>query len=187
VRELDALLIRSAVDSDGDGRYVELWRDPTATLNAASSGPPRVAEVDPLLSLSFVEERRLLLLRRHQFSPTRCGRDPDYPGNRQAADLHLRLLLCRALHVSDWGTLRAAALLAGANDGPLRDKAVARMETFLSNLRTRLAEEPGHQLQRALVAEWKGNAETVHQVIEALRAGKISLSSPPPRGSGDPA
>ena len=189
VRELDALLIRSAIDSDGDGRYVELWArsDGHAECRAIGTAAGRRG-VDPLLSLSFVEERRLLLLRRHQIQPRPAA--AVIPTTR-ATDK--RLICICAFCSAGPSTYRTGRPCGRPPCWPARmtglcgTKPWRGWRPFLSNLRTRLSEEPGVQLQRALVAEWKGNAEIVHQVIEALRAGKISLSSPPPRGSGDPA
>jgi DNA-binding NtrC family response regulator len=175
VRELDALLIRSAIE--GEGRYVDPSPDLRRNLDVAPAPPPsRAVELE---GLSAAERARLSLLRRHRFSPTLCGRDPAYPGNRQAADLHLRQLLCRALQLSGWDARRAAALLAGEADQGLNDRAATRMETFLSNLRLRLANEPEADLRRALAGEWKGNLESVLLLIEALRAGKVGPVAAP--------
>jgi DNA-binding NtrC family response regulator len=178
VRELDALLIHSAID--GDGHYVEPSPDPDREADRET--PPRapLVPVVNIQGMSPIEQIRLGLLRRHAFSPGRCGRDPDYPGNRQTADLHLRQLLCRALHLSDWDTRRAAALLAGSANSDLHDKAAVRIEKFLSNLGARAAGEPDQRLRQALIAEWKGNAESVLNVLEALRAGKVN-GAPPQR------
>src|SRR5262249_44059454 len=131
VRELDAFLVRAALE--GRGRYLELDPELRAELKRAppSSAPeaPRPAE---LAALTPEERTRLALLRRHRFSPTACGRDPAYPGNRQTADLHLRLLLCRALQLATWEADRAAELMAGQGHGELYEKCAARLSTFLS-------------------------------------------------------
>jgi DNA-binding NtrC family response regulator len=205
VRELDALLIRAALE--GEGRYLEAPPDLLRSLegqapapaassflsSSSSSSPPSQSSSSSssssssapsadaqLEGLSSHERLRLTLLRHHHFSPTQCGRDPAYPGNRQSADLHLRHLLCRALQQSAWELEGAAVLLAGTAERPMRDKAAARIERFLVNLRARLAAETEPELRRGLVAEWKGNVEIVLRLVEALRAGKVS---PPRAGS----
>jgi hypothetical protein len=176
VRELDTLLIRSSIE--GEGRYIEPPADLRRSLAAApapAAAPVPVAvppvEID---GMSPVERQRLALLRQHRFSPTECGRDPAYRGNRQAADLHLRQLVCRALQLSDWDVLRAGALLAGSDEAGLHDKAVERIRTFLSNLRARLAADPEQRLPIDLAVGWKGNVEALQLLVDALRAGKIS-------------
>jgi two-component system nitrogen regulation response regulator GlnG/two-component system response regulator HydG len=169
VRELEMLLIRAALE--GEGKYLEPSPDLRRAIEAAAPAALAPAEVE---GMSPLERQRLAMLRRHRFSPTLCARDPAYRGNRQAADLHLRQLVCRALHLSDWQISRAAALLAGPMDQALRARAAARIETFLSNLRQRLAVEPPQKLERTLAAEWRGSLDAVLQLIEALRAGKIS-------------
>ena len=65
-------------------------------------------------------------------------------------------------------------MLAGEKDGELREKVRARLETFVANLRARLAAEPDEVWLRGLLAEeWRGSAETVLEVVEALRTGWI--------------
>jgi hypothetical protein len=117
------------------------------------------------------------LARKHRFSPTSCGRDPAYPGNRQTADLHLRQLICRALASAAWNVRAAAALLAGAGGAALEDKAAGRIRVFLDNLRARLSAEGHDQLQSALAEEWKGSTPLVLAVLEAERAGKITVET----------
>jgi two-component system nitrogen regulation response regulator GlnG/two-component system response regulator HydG len=175
VRELAALLVHAALE--GRGHYLELGPELKRALQGRS--PPGPApEVESLSALTPAERSRLSLLRRHRFSPTACGRDPAYPGNRQTADLHLRQLLCTALRIAGWDTGRAADLLAGDGDRDLREKSAARMATFLSNLRARVEGEAEGELRRALIEEWKGSAEGVLLVMEALRAGRIASPSP---------
>jgi two-component system nitrogen regulation response regulator GlnG/two-component system response regulator HydG len=172
VRELDSLLVRAALD--GRGRYLELGPDLRAELRRAPppAPPPRP---DELAALTPDERTRLALLRKHRFSPAACGRDPDYPGNRQTADLHLRQLLCKALPIAGWDAARAAELLGGQEQGELRERCAARLATFLANLRARAEGEAPEALRQALVDEWKSSAESVLLVVEALRSGRVSV------------
>ena len=117
VRELDALLIQSALEG-GQGHYLEPSAELTRELSSRAAPP--VPTDERLAGLSSAEQLRLTLLRRHRFSPTRCGHDPAYPGNRQTADFHLRHLVCRGLQnlglehrarrrLSGWDRRRARA------------------------------------------------------------------------------
>lgn len=169
VRELDALLLRACLEAQG--RYLDLA--PPSARDPRSTRPPpsRGEELDGFTS----EERaRLVLLRHHRFSPSACGRDPAYPGNRQNADLHLRLLFCKALQVANWDTDCAVARLAGMGDAELIEKTGARLTTFLSKLRERLASETTEGLQRAIAKEWKSSSQGVLQIIEALAVNRIT-------------
>jgi DNA-binding NtrC family response regulator len=178
VRELDALLIRSELESRG--RYLELTPNLKRDLEPP---PPPSSPFDGLTAFTREEQARLLLLRRHRFSPTACGRDAAYAGNRQTADLHLRHLACRALQASGWDSERAAALLAGQEDPELARKAAARIGKFLSNLRARLAAAGRAELERALADEWKGNAKAALLLVDALHAGKVH--EPPPLATAE--
>lgn len=169
VRELDALLLRAALE--GRGRYLELTPD---VKQAFLTTLPPQALVENVDDFSAEERIRLLLLRRHRFSPTACGRDPEYPGNRQTADLHLRQLLCRTLQIANWDTDRTAALLAGSDDPILLDKSNERLTTFLSNLQARLITKSEQELREALAKEWKNHVAGVLLVVEALRERKIT-------------
>jgi two-component system nitrogen regulation response regulator GlnG/two-component system response regulator HydG len=173
VRELETLLLRAALE--GDGKYLELTPELRRALEITRPAAPPAG-----MSEAFTadERARLALLRKHGFRPTACGRDPAYPGNRQTADLHLRQLLCRALQLGDWDPARAAALLAADGDPAQRDKVRARLDAFVGNLRARLATEPDDErARRSLAAEWKGSADAVLQVVDALRAGKMADSA----------
>jgi two-component system nitrogen regulation response regulator GlnG/two-component system response regulator HydG len=173
VRELDALLVRATLE--GRGRYLELGPALKSELEKAAAGrAPRVTAAPELADLTPEESRRLALLRKHRFSPTACGRDADYKGNRQTADLHLRQLLCRALQITGGDAASAAEKLAGPGDAELREKCAARLATFLGNLRTRIANEPPDALDKALAEEWKSGAESVQFVVAALREGRVS-------------
>jgi two-component system nitrogen regulation response regulator GlnG/two-component system response regulator HydG len=173
VRELDAILVRAAME--GRGRYLELGSELKADLRRSSPPAelPAIGLETGLVALTPEEKVRLALLRAHRFSPTACGRDPAYPGNRQTADLHLRQLLCRALEIAEWDADRAAELLGGPDQGELRDKCADRLATFLTKLRARVEGEAPEALRRALAEEWKSNAEGVLLVVEALRSGRI--------------
>src|SRR5262249_31862311 len=102
VRELDAILLRAALESRG--RYVELSPDaprapppapvpapapvpvPTPAPVQAPAPAPPARELD---AFAPEERARLVLLRTHGFRTAVCGRDPAYPGNRQTADFHM--------------------------------------------------------------------------------------------------
>jgi two-component system nitrogen regulation response regulator GlnG/two-component system response regulator HydG len=170
VRELDTLLLQAVLAVGG--KYLDL----TPELRRAREVTPGAAPPAEMPDALTPEERvRLGLLRKHRFRPTDCGRDPGYPGNRQTADLHLRQLACRALQISDWDVARAAALLAPEADAPLREKVRARLAALVANLRALIEAEPDEgRLRRGLVEDWKGSAEAVLLVVEALRAGKIA-------------
>jgi len=111
---------------------------------------------------------------------TNAGRDPDYPGNRQTADLHLRKLICKALRLSGWSVHGAAAFLAGEGDAAAKERLVGRIETFLQNLEKRMEREPAEgagdpdgALARWLEEEWKGSVSVVLEVVRALRHRRI--------------
>ena len=171
VRELDALLMAAVLQSTG--AYVEC-----AAPASAVTLPPlsRLSESTPWLTAE--EAARLALLRRHRFSPTGCGRDPAYSGNRQTADLHFRHIACKALTACDLDTKRAAALLAGDADPPLLDKCEARLGTFMSNLDARIGNEAPEQLDQALAEDWKGLVEPVRTLVEELRSRRARLTGP---------
>ncbi len=174
VRELEAILVRAALD--GRGRYLELGAEARRDLHA----PPTRKATAPIDGLTLEESARLALLRRHGFSPAACGRDPDYPGNRQTADLHLRQLLCRSLALADWDPRRAVEILAGSERPELIEKCAGRLSTFLGNLRARMAEGAPEALDLALAEEWKSGAGGVLRVVSALREGRLPASGPPP-------
>ena len=168
VRELDTLLLRAVLE--GRGRYVELPPELKGDVGQAVTSSPRGAPD----ALTQEERARLALLRKHRFSPTACGRDPAYQGNRQRADLHLRQLICRALRIAAWDIDHAAALLAGSEARALEAKVRARIAAFVSNLRARIEDTATEeQLERSLTEEWKGGADAVLEVLAALRAGKL--------------
>jgi DNA-binding NtrC family response regulator len=168
VRELEALLIRSCLESRSG--YVSFR--PERSRDAKVTSPP---DLDPsIAALTPGEQSRLERLRHNRFSPTSCGRDPAYPGNRQTADLHLRQLICKVIEVAGWDAERAADLLAGQTTGDLRDRSALRITTFLSNLRARMASESEDALRLGLVDEWKGSVHMVHRLVEALREGRVT-------------
>ena len=53
--------------------------------------------------------------------------DSAFAGNRQTADLHLRVLICRLLQIADFDTTGAARLLAGGDDPNLLKKCQRRI------------------------------------------------------------
>ena len=169
LRELETQILGATLE--GSGRYLEL---PPTPPRAVEPDPPAPPATDALAPLPAETRAQLSLLRQHRFNPAAAGRDPAYPGNRQTADLHLRQLLCRALQLAGWDLTRAAALLAGDGDVDLRDKVAARLEAFVSNLRARIAGETEAELRRALTEQWKGHAGALLEVVDALRAGRVS-------------
>jgi two-component system nitrogen regulation response regulator GlnG/two-component system response regulator HydG len=173
LRELDALLLLASIESRG--KYVELTPGVARLLEVSTAAPPpALPDVGSKGSFSPEEQRRLAILRKHRFNATACGRDAEYGGNRQTADLHVRQLLCKALSVAGWDIGRAAGLLSGSGDEDLTGRVRGRIETFLSNLRRRLeSREDDEARRRALAEEWKGSAEAVLRVLEALQDGRI--------------
>ncbi|MFT3765037.1 MAG: sigma 54-interacting transcriptional regulator [Minicystis sp.] len=167
VRDLAALLLRATLD--GAGKYVDLTDDLRQILRDEPAATLRV-EV-----LTREESARLAILRAHRFSATAAGRDPGYPGSRQTADLHLRQLVGRALVISAWDTRAAAALLAGEVDAELCEKAAARIKTFVENLERRLAEAGADDgsLRRSLADEWRGSADVVLALLDAIQSGSL--------------
>jgi two-component system nitrogen regulation response regulator GlnG/two-component system response regulator HydG len=174
LRELDGLLLASALESSG--KYLELTPGVRRRLEGAgASRPPVPAPAPPAARGLFTgeEQQRLMLQRRHRFSATDCGRDPAYPGNRQTADLHLRQLACKALQAAAWDVGEASALLAGGEEGDLRVRARDRVVTFLSNLERRLAGRSPDEGRRALLEEWRGSADALLPLLDALQQGLI--------------
>lgn len=186
VRELEGYLMEAVLRSSGT--RLELESNVLAPKPRVEV-PRQVVEPRSCLAreswLSTEDAARLALLRRHRFSPTSCGRDPAYPGNRQTADLHFRHLVCKALARSGWEVGPAAALLVGGGgDLVLVEKCASRIETFLSNLETRIACEPAAHLERALTDDWKSLVGAVLPLVEMLRTKRSPLScSPLPRGA----
>jgi DNA-binding NtrC family response regulator len=171
VRELDALLMAAALQSTGS--YVESH----ASISAATL-PPQPLLSEQVSWLTTAEAALLGLLRRHRFSPTSCGRDPSYPGNRQTADLHFRHLACKALTTCELDVRRAASLMAGDSDRPLLDKCEARLDTFVANLTARIVSEAPEQLAQAMAEDWKGLADAAIVLVEQLRARRAQLAKP---------
>lgn len=97
IRELASLLATAMLQSSGT--YIDS-SELDGRPEASTLPPARSLTANPWLNRE--ESDRLELLRKHRFSPTSCGRDVNYPGNRQTADLHFRHLSCKALAVSGW-------------------------------------------------------------------------------------
>jgi DNA-binding NtrC family response regulator len=171
VRELDSLLMAAALQSTG--AYVESDGRPSSTMLTSQ---PTAAGREAWLTTE--EAARLALLRKHRFSPTACGRDSVYHGNRQTADLHFRHIACKALTLSNLDMKAAARLLVGEEDVPLLDKCEGRLRTFLSNLEARIVSESPEQLDQALAEDWKGLVDAVRLLVGALRARHAGLASP---------
>lgn len=169
VRELDAMLLEAALS--GKGPYLEL--PPSRALHGTSAEAEAAPKSDGWLTSD--ESDRLRLLRRHRFSATLCGRDAEYRGNRQQADLHFRHLVCKALAASDWKGDAAIGLLTGSHDSALREKCDSRVRTFVANLDLRIRSEDPAELERALTSDWKGLSSAVLALVNALRDGRVQL------------
>jgi two-component system nitrogen regulation response regulator GlnG/two-component system response regulator HydG len=169
VRELDALLLRSTMESRG--KYLDLPRE-------ARAEPPPPAAQRPLPALEVAadftpeEQRRLALQRKHGFNAAACGRDPEYGASRQTADLHLRQLMGKALSMAGWDIAAAAERMV-SDDEALRARLRGRIETFLWNLRRRTEEEGGDAVRKALSDEWRASAPLAHEILSAIEAGRI--------------
>jgi DNA-binding NtrC family response regulator len=170
IRELEAQLLSAVVREPGPvigSSYARFAAKPEPKNGPAVACKDRVPTDKAWLSDE--DAQRLALLRRHRFSPTSCGRDPAYPGNRQTADLHFRYLVCRALAHGNWETVSAARLLAGDDDPSLVTKCSMRIEKFVSHLCARVAAEPAAQLELALRDDWRMLAPAVLGLVDALR------------------
>lgn len=139
------------------------------------------------------EQRHLLMLQRgHGFNMSACGRDPSYPGVRQTATRHIRILLAKALFALDWQVPQAVALVAGTDEvGPLatlHDEACARvqhkLEGFLESLHERIPALPGSAaaLQESLREEYGADAVHIFRVLGALQQGALRGCEQPGRG-----
>lgn len=176
VRELAGIL--ALATRSGPGGYLDsaIPRpqsiSPTAPPSEQSSLSIVQEPHEPWLSPE--ENARLRLLRKHRFSPTSCGRDSAYPGNRQTADLHLRHLVCRALDEARFSIDGAAKLLAGG-DPKLLEKCRARISTFVSNLEGRVTTEAPETLDRALAEDYKGLLDAVLPLLSRLRAKHVAF------------
>jgi two-component system nitrogen regulation response regulator GlnG/two-component system response regulator HydG len=179
-RELETLLVRACLE--GNGRYLELPREALRDLpielahelpRSGSTLPPLGPAPGVAGGLTLEEHARLMLLRQHRFSPTACGNDPAYPGNRQTADLHLRQLFCKTLKFANWNMQGSVTLLAGESDRELIEKASARLSTFVSNLYLRVAGKSNDDLPQLLAKEWKGSTDIATELILAMRAEKL--------------
>ncbi len=178
VRELDLALLASATSSMG--KYLELTSGVTRLLAESGAAEPHEPTAPPPPAgfedhLEESERKCLVLLRKHGFRPSECARDPEYPGNRQTADFHLRRLICKALLATDFSVANAAALLAAGGD---RARVAERFHIFLDRLeqRTRESERSvgAQQLFSSnLAEEWRGSVHVVERVVDAIRRGEI--------------
>jgi DNA-binding NtrC family response regulator len=176
VRELGSMLAMATLDCNGT--YLESSELLAFDRRLSALTLPPASSAAKAWWLSVEENLRLELLRKHRFSPTSCGRDSAYRGNRQTADLHLRHLICKALDAGNWDAQAAARLLAG-EDETLVEKCQSRVQTFLSNLEERVSKMPADELDRALADDWKGLLDAVLPVIVRLRAQRrVSEASP---------
>jgi two-component system nitrogen regulation response regulator GlnG/two-component system response regulator HydG len=182
VRELGSLLLRACESSAG--RYLELTPEVREGLSAraAEEGPRGAAADSPIFSGE--DARRLELHRRHRFQVSAASRDPGYGTGRQTADLHLRQLSARALRSCGWDVEGAARLLAGPGaDAELFSRARDRLQTFVENLRERLASAASRpdgeeELRRALSREWRSASPDVLGTLDAIREGRLPAAVP---------
>lgn len=198
VRELDAILLTAVLESPS--HYLDL----TPGVLRLLSAPPIVnlaetkAPAEPVEEIGFSAEPedetalRLRLLRAHAFSPAACGEDPRYPGNRQTADLHWRLLMVEALE-KHWpessggeglpDAMRQACLwLAGQEDGPGWGRVVERMRAFSLALSLKVQEAQAQQqvpaFEQAIKKEYKRNGGRVYRLAMRLAGAEGERSSP---------
>ncbi|WP_164018111.1 sigma 54-dependent Fis family transcriptional regulator [Pyxidicoccus trucidator] len=144
------------------------------------------------------EERHLLgLQRQHRFNMSACGRDPEYPGVRQTAERHIRILLAKALFALDWQVAPAVALVGGAQGAAafatLNDESCARvqqkLERFLESLNEKLPVQKGAEasLQDTLRDAYGVDSIHVLRVATALEEGRLaSRPRPGPDSPTDP-
>lgn len=192
VRELDALLLTAVLESPS--RYLDLTAGVQRLLSAepraearraGQASMPSVSRENLAESGAESEDEgalRLRLLRAHAFSPAACGEDPRYPGNRQTADLHWRLLMVEALE-RHWSreagveALRdarrdACLWLAGQAEGPGWERVVERMASFTQALAQRahqaLVQQELSTFEQAIKREYKRQGERVSRLAVRL-------------------
>ncbi|MFM7202194.1 MAG: sigma 54-dependent Fis family transcriptional regulator [Myxococcota bacterium] len=213
VRELDAMLLTAVLESPS--RYLDvtagvqrlLSAEPRADEHRADEHRPEthragqaskrfLARENLAESVSAPEDEsalRLRLLRAHAFSPAACGEDPGYPGNRQTADLHWRLLMvdalerhwpheagaeagAEALHDALHDARRNACIwLAGQAEGPGWERVVERMVSFTQSLAQRaeqaLVQQDVSTFEQAIKREYKRQGERVSRL--AVRLARV--------------
>ena len=146
-------------------------------VEAALTGQPVALHVG-IEHLSQDERNRLLLLRQHGFRSKACGDDDRYPGNRQAADRHLKELFCRALRLTGWSTMGAAIFITGSPEGDGTKAIARRIDRFVLGLKERMDKEDGDpkgkaKLEAALAREYRSQFEHVKRVLEAIEGGRL--------------
>jgi len=173
------------------------WTPPGSSLQAPTRQVP-MGRGQLEQQVFTQEERHLLTLQRHHgFNMSACGRDPNYPGVRQTATRHIRVLLAKALFALNWQVPQAVALVGGAEvAGPftmLHDEACARvlqkLEGFLAGLREWLPVPLGPEEASPEALREEYGADTIHilRVLGALKRGQlqapIASATEPPAGS----
>lgn len=173
IRELEGILL--AAERGSESKYLELTDEVRRRLERRTPSPPAATSISSRPDASdhaFAPEqlRHLRLLRRHDFSPSACIRDPECEGNRATVDRHYLMLIWRALVHARWDIATAAALLAGPS-GKV-DRAAGRIHTYLQRVEARTAQAAssglrGEELVAALVRSAKGANQDFELVVRA--------------------
>lgn len=128
-----------------------------------------VAKGEELLALLTVSEQQLLsLVLVHQLNMTAVGQDPTSPVKRVTADVHLRMLLFKALHVSGGDIAHAVRLLAPMHPA-LHERLEVRIRTSLEHLRQRVQEETPENLRTRLAKLYGAGFKWVEPWLERLK------------------
>ena len=138
---------------------------------AAPAAPPSVGGLEQVLD--YQERLLLALLRRHRLNVTTCSADPACPVQRVTADVHLRVIIFKALAAAGWDLDEAAILLNGDEDLALRARFRRRLETSVETLRQRLQQEGGTTLRRKLSRAYGAGFRDVDRVLIALEEGRL--------------
>lgn len=182
IRELEAILWQAMRQSPGpelEGVKSPLESPVQAVpleVKAAQASPARVLETrddDPgqhLAGAGFDAGtiQLLHLQRSHGFSPTACAADPLYPGQRTAADRHLRIWMARALVACQGNREQAVALLTGPGHEELRILLLRRLDTFTHNLKSTLEKNGKIELEAYLERQYRTDAPALLEVVEAI-------------------
>ena len=179
VRELELLLWRSLAEARSG--VLDL---PSATPTPITPRPiprkepsstPQPPHPRWVNSLNPTEQLLLGIARRHHFNITAMSRDPHCPVQRVATDVHVRILMFKALEWADLKIDDATMLLAGHTDKLLQSRIQTRLETTLITLRNRATKEERPTLIRRLSKVYGGAMPTVLKMLDALDHHHIPL------------
>ncbi|MFM7201545.1 MAG: sigma 54-interacting transcriptional regulator [Myxococcota bacterium] len=142
---------------------------PTGQETESVAENVEVAQNSALLAILTASEQQLLsLVLTHQLNMTAVGQDPASPVKRVTADVHLRVLLFKALHVSGGELVQAVRLLAPLHPA-LHERLEVRMRTSLEHLRQRVQEEAPESLRARLSKLYGAGFRWVEPWLERLR------------------